>query len=900
MSRATLRRGLDLIRLPRRAEIGDYDWFDIEYLGVQVGKSRCRIEADRLTIFSIMVYPEFEGRGFASSVIDYFKQEHDVIVADRVRPSAREFWARLDFVPESVDGYVWLRPGRGDPVISPENQKSRLALERPPFLYRLKVSSEVVPFIMKKEVDEETKEIILSFIAEGYERLDDAELQLGKLGDEDDTDRLNSVFRLFHSVKGSAGYLGFEGIKGLTHEAEALLEVFLKEKIKPTADSLDVIYQTIDMLRALIKMVESDYSDEAGVKTALSQAASIAACISALRAVALPPASPPPVADLVENKIILSELVTRDMTMRFVAECADLAEGAERIALGLDQAVNKAEAVNTIFRAIHTIKGNSGFFGYAYLEKLCMDFEALLDGARKGSVGLGEGFVNSLIVKIDSLRSAMSELRIYEAGEEGGEGPEARPGAEATPPAPAQELPAMAYQPLGEILVDLGVAKEEEVQKALDLQDRPLGEILVANGNLRPEDLDKALELQKSQIGQIEKAPIEEIQRKEIRVDTAKLDKLFDLVGELITAEAIVLNSSDLAGLKLDNFSKSFAGLNKISREIQETTMMIRMIPLESLFQKMTRLVRDLSRKSGKPMDFRVTGQDTEMDKNVIEQISDPLVHIIRNGIDHGIEAPDLRVAMGKAATGSIHLDAKYEGSEIWISVKDDGAGLDRERILAKALEKGMVRGDTSAIPDKDVWALIFEPGFSTAEKVTEVSGRGVGMDVVKKNLERIRGKVDIRTSKGGGTEFILKIPLTMAIIDGITVRAGSNYYSIPLGDILEFFKVSPSQLTQTEKGEETVALRGSVLPLVKIGEVFKIKGAILEPTEGIIIVVHSGGRRACLLIDEVVGNQQIVVKSLSEYLGKVEGISGCSILGDGTVSFIIDTGKLLSLRLEQ
>ncbi len=743
---------------------------------------------------------------------------------------------------------------------------------------------------MKKEVDDETKEIIVSFVAEGYERLDDAEAQLGKLGDADDTSRLNSIFRLFHSVKGSAGFLGFEGIKGLTHEAEALLEVFLKEKIAPTPESLDVIYATVDLLRSLIKTVESDFSDETGAAAALSQASTIAACIAALRAAQVPVAK-------VENTIILSELVNRDMVQRFVAECADLAEGAERVALALENAADKAEAVNGIFRAIHTIKGNSGFFGYAYLEKLCMDFEALLDDARKGSMTLGEGFVNSLIVRIDALRSAMGGLRIVDpqAAEEVSRLAKPEAAHAARPDSSAE----MAYQPLGQILVDMGAAREEDVQKALDLQERPLGEILVENGSLKPAELSKALDLQKGQGNKGEKAPIEEIQRKEIRVDTTKLDKLFDLVGELITAEAIVLNSSDLAGLKLDNFSKSFAGLNKISREIQETTMMIRMIPLESLFQKMNRLVRDLSRKSDKPVDFRVTGQDTEMDKNVIEQISDPLVHIIRNAIDHGLEAPETRLKAGKLATGSLHLDAKYEGSEIWISIKDDGAGLNRERILAKALEKGMVKGDPAAVIDKDVWALIFEPGFSTAAKVTEVSGRGVGMDVVKKNLERIRGKVDIKTAPGEGTEFILKIPLTMAIIDGITVRAGGNYYSIPLGDILEFFKVAPSQLTTTRTGEEMVALRGSILPLVKLGEVFKIPGAILNPTEGVIIVVHSGGRSACLLIDEVVGNQQIVVKSLSEYLGKVEGISGCSILGDGTVSFIIDTGKLLSLRLE-
>jgi len=454
------------------------------------------------------------------------------------------------------------------------------------------------------------------------------------------------------------------------------------------------------------------------------------------------------------------------------------------------------------------------------------------------------------------------------------------------------------YRPLGEILVGICAATEDDVHNALDLQEKPLGAILVEEGKARPEDVERALEIQKSSAAP-ERPQAEEFQRKEIRVDTAKLDRLFELVGELITAEAMVANSPDISGLKLDSFSKSFGRLNKISREIQETAMMIRMIPLDGLFHKMSRLVRDLSRKFGKPVDFRVSGQDTEMDKNVIEQVSDPLVHILRNAIDHGLEPPEARRAAGKPDAGSVHLHAKYEGSEIWISVADDGGGLDRARILAKAAEKGMLQGDPALLADEEVWQFIFEPGFSTAARVSDVSGRGVGMDVVKKNLERIRGRVDIRTEAGKGTEFILKIPLTMAIMDGITVRCGPGYYSLPLGDILEFFQAQPGQVCSAEGGEEAINLRGEVLPLVRLAEVFGLVGASLDPLSGILIVVQGAGRKVCLLIDEVVGNQQIVVKSLSEYLGKVEGISGCSILGNGTVSFIIDTGKLMAMRVE-
>ena len=602
------------------------------------------------------------------------------------------------------------------------------------------------------------------------------------------------------------------------------------------------------------------------------------------------------------NEIVLNELVTRDMTERFLAESLDLVDRLESGALGLLSAPDPAESVHSMFRAVHTIKGNAGFFGYGLLEGLCMEAEAFLDRCRKGSTAPNEAFVNGALSHVDALNRAMASVSIVEGGYGGDSGAE---GKEPAFPAPAEASAApaggAAYKPIGEILVEMGAADQEAVRRALDQQEKPLGELLVDSGAATREAVASALEIQRG----IEARPAapaarrEELQRRDVRVDTAKLDKLFDLVGELITAEAIVVNSPDLKGLRLDHFQKSFNALNKISREIQETTMVIRMIPMEGLFNKMTRLVRDLSRKFGKPVDFRVSGQETEMDRNVIEQISDPLVHILRNSIDHGLESPDGRGAAGKPATGVVSLDARYEGSEIWVSVKDDGKGLDREAILAKAAERGLLKADPATIEDRDAWNFIFEPGFSTAKVLSEVSGRGVGMDVVRKNLERIRGAVDVRSTPGQGTEFVLRIPLTMAIIEGITVRVGDSSYSIPLSDILEFFRAAPGQLTLAADGTETVNLRGDVLPLVKLWRVFGVSGAAERPEDGILLVVKAGGRKAALLIDEVVGNQQIVIKSLSEYLGKIDGLSGCSILGDGTVSFIIDTGKLLSAVLE-
>ena len=777
---------------------------------------------------------------------------------------------------------------------------------------------------MPEKLDDETREIILSFISEGYERLDDAESELEKLDSaskdaewdaEANTRRLNSVFRLFHSVKGSAGYLNFEHIKALTHEAEALIETFIKNKIGPAPDSFDVIFKTIDILRDLVRLVEQKATDDEGEGIAHEQAALVKAHVLDLKkklgssetssiqrpspasGATLTPADAADRTAVTPNEVFLSDLITVDMVERFLAECADLVDGAEKCALSLDKGGDATEAVNDIFRAIHTIKGNAGFFGYGLLEARCMDFEARLDGVRKGGQAPNEVFVASVMGFIDELRSTMGRVSILHPGELSSSETKSVELQPDSSPALPRSASSEEYRPLGQILVDMGAAAEVDVQQALEVKNKPIGEMLVENGAAKPDDVAAALEIQRrSQAA--DHTVVEEMVRKEIRVDTAKLDKLFELVGELITAEAMVANSSDLRGLKLDDFQKSFSNLNKISREIQETTMMIRMIPLEGLFQKMTRLVRDLSRKVDKPVDFHVSGAETEMDKNVIEQISDPLVHILRNSLDHGVESKEKRAAAGKPVQGSLWLDARYEGSEIWISVRDDGNGLDRDKIIAKAIERGLVQGDPKTLPDEMVWNFIFEPGFSTAAKVTEISGRGVGLDVVRKNLERIRGSVEIRTEKGLGTEFILHIPLTMAIIDGITVRVGKSFYSIPLGDIIEFVKIGPEHITAPNADEVTVNLRGNLLPLVKLGEVFAVEDAILEPTEGIVLVVESGDVKACILIDEVIGNQQIVVKSISEYLGKVEGISGCSILGDGTVSFIVDTTRLVARRI--
>jgi two-component system chemotaxis sensor kinase CheA len=389
-------------------------------------------------------------------------------------------------------------------------------------------------------------------------------------------------------------------------------------------------------------------------------------------------------------------------------------------------------------------------------------------------------------------------------------------------------------------------------------------------------------------------------QRKDIRVDMDKLDKLFELTGELITAETMVVQHPELRNLDLNGFESAASYLTKITRQMQEITMTVRMIPLEGLFNKMRRLVRDLSKKFDKNVLMEVSGQETEMDRNVIEQISDPLVHVMRNSIDHGIEDGATRVAAGKPKEGRLQLNAKYEGNEIWITIKDDGKGLSREKILAKAEERGMLKGDEENRPDEDIWKMIFEPGFSTAAQVSDVSGRGVGMDVVRRNIEKLKGKISVTSKTGEGTEIILKIPLTLAIMDGISVKVGNCNYAMALGDILEFHKATEGQVVNTDGRHSVLKLRDELMPIIKLHEFYEIDTKKKEVTDGILIITNSNNRKAAVLVDDIIGYQQIVVKSLPGYIGSIRAVSGCSIMGDGEVSLIIDMGSLLKEELDE
>ena len=434
-------------------------------------------------------------------------------------------------------------------------------------------------------------------------------------------------------------------------------------------------------------------------------------------------------------------------------------------------------------------------------------------------------------------------------------------------------------KPIGEILAEKGVITEPQLDNALKQQGKKVGERLVESGATTPESIDTALESQQAQRSV-------KLQSRTVKVDTGKLDNLFDLVGELVIANTLIVG--EMKSVNNNGTSKNLSQLTKITKDIQDQVMSMRMVTLKQTFQKMSRLVRDVSQRSGKKVKFEISGEETELDKNVIEEIADPLVHILRNSVDHGIESEEDRITKGKPNEGTVSLSAFHRGGSIIIEIKDDGKGLQKERILNKAIDKGLVSNQAS-MTDNQIYNLIFAPGLSTADKVTNISGRGVGMDVVKKNIEKLRGKVDVTSQEGVGSTFTIKLPLTLAIIDGIVVNVGDTKYIIPTVSIEESLQPKEEEISTVKNQGEVVNIRGNLLSLVRLHKLYNINTTKTVPWESIVVVVEGAEGKYGVLVDELLGQQQVVIKSLGDRFKNVKGISGSAILGDGKVGLILD-----------
>ncbi len=748
-----------------------------------------------------------------------------------------------------------------------------------------------------KNIDNETKELITAFIAESLDLIDDAELKIHNfINCEKDPECINTVFRAFHSIKGTAGYLNFKNIANITHQAEALLDIFRKGKVQPKQVEIDIIYLACDILRRQILKVEKDYTDEGFESDTEIIVDSIQQLIS----------NSNKINNNIEknnkrkeknakgvkqsknkkskNKDLnnFEDLVTKEIVEKFISESTGLLEKIEKEILYLEKDPDNNEIISSIFRDIHTIKGNSGFIGAGEIEKECMELESFLDKIRTKEKNINSNVVSFLLERMDLINKRLNTVQMDKDGEidEGEINDKKEKGEE--------------YKALGEILLEMGAVSDDELEKALEIQQGRIGEILIDRGAVQEDVIKKALDRQSSMTDAKGIEGDFSVRRKEVRINTEKLDKLFELTGELVTAEAMVINNPEIIKLNIESFEKTSNYLSKITKEMQEISMSLRMIPLEGIFTKTIRVVRDLSRKANKKVELKITGQDTEMDRKIIEELSDPLTHLIRNSMDHGIENRDERKKKGKKEVALIRLDARYEGNEIWITISDDGRGLNRDKILKKAKERGLIKGDGKELTDGEVWQFVFQAGFSTAEKVTDVSGRGVGMDVVRKNIEKLKGKILIKSIKDKGSEVILKIPLTVAIIDVITVKAGSNLYSIPTIDILEFFQANEEQISYSKSENKIIKLRNDVMPIINFYDFFKIKTEKKNLTEGIMVVVQKDDKKAAFFIDDILGNQQVVIKPLGETFGESRGLAGCSVLGGGEVSLIVDTSGII------
>ncbi|WP_211282988.1 chemotaxis protein CheA [Pantoea rwandensis] len=644
-----------------------------------------------------------------------------------------------------------------------------------------------------------------------------------------------------------------------------------------------------------------------------------------------------------------------DFYQTFFDEADELLADMEQHLLGLDPQEPDSEQLNAIFRAAHSIKGGAGTFGFTVLQETTHILENILDGARRGEMQLSTDIINLFLETKDIMQEQLDAYKTAQepnaenfkyicealrqlALEAKGIAPEAPKAAEVVEIAALvavaglrvqlvdlkEKEPELMLEELGnlgtvtnvvkgantlEVTID-GVGKDDIVAVlCFVLEEAQIQFPEGAVAEVSAEDEPEAEPVQTATVTDITPpakreakraaAPAKASESTSIRVAVEKVDQLINLVGELvITQSMLAQRSSALDPVAHGDLLNSMGQLERNARDLQESVMSIRMMPMEYVFSRFPRLVRDLASKLGKEVELTLLGSSTELDKSLIERIIDPLTHLVRNSLDHGIETPAKRLAANKTGVGNLTLSAEHQGGNICIEVIDDGAGLNRERILAKALSSGLPVSDSMS--DEEVGMLIFAPGFSTAEQVTDVSGRGVGMDVVKRNIQEMGGHVEISSKQGKGTTIRILLPLTLAILDGMSVRVADEVFILPLNAVMESLQPTAEELKPLAGGERVLEVRGEYLPLVELWKVFEVQNAKTDATQGIVVILQSAGRRYALLVDQLIGQHQVVVKNLESNYRKVPGISAATILGDGSVALIVDVSALQSLNREK
>jgi two-component system chemotaxis sensor kinase CheA len=598
----------------------------------------------------------------------------------------------------------------------------------------------------------------------------------------------------------------------------------------------------------------------------------------------------------------------------FVAEALDHLGTIEATLLRLEEAPEDKALINDVFRPFHTIKGNAGALGITTVQEFAHIVESLLDRCRSGAHHVGASEIDIVLKAVDLMTAMITDLSARAAGKEGrslrrerlelsaavqalidnggGESIAGAPAsAQATTPAagphflagtPAAAAPDAAPAAAPDVPPAAAPAADPVERRAADPRPPEPRAVERRPVEMRtPDAPDPRLAQREQQVA--------------VKVDTRKLDTVVDTVGELVILQSLITQNPALARIDDDRLTRNLADLQRLTSELQRGAMAMRMVPIRQTFQKMSRLVRDLSRASGKQVELITTGEDTELDRRVVEDINDPLMHMVRNSMDHGLEPADRRTAAGKPALGRLHLRAFHQGGNIVIQVADDGAGLDTDRILAKAVSQGLVAPDERLAPEQ-IYDLIFRPGFSTAEKVTEISGRGVGMDVVKRNIEALRGRIEIQSERGRGTTFSIKLPLTLAILDGLLVGVGPERFVIPTFAIRESLRPAREDVHTINGEPRMIRVRDRLMPLMWLSEVFALNAPSAHPSEATVVVIEDEARSVGLVVDVLLGKQEVVVKPLGDTFAEVRGVAGGAILGDGRIGLILDAHGLLHL----
>ena len=689
-----------------------------------------------------------------------------------------------------------------------------------------------------------------AFLEEAFERLSELEASLLELeNNPSDHELIDSAFRAMHTIKGSAGMFGFEDIVEFTHNIETVFDKVRDGSIKVTKELIELTLAAHDQIGKLLESPDNPLPDDLVKRNQISEAFLAYLPKEDAPVETETAAEPLPDADMVTE----SEQPLSIYRIRFKPDQHLFKTGTNPILL-----------LNEI-RELGDCKVVGHVSRIGPLEKIdpegCYAWWDIILSTRES-----KNDIQDIFIFVEDACEISIDLIDTDSGFELGE----------------------SYKKLGEILVERGDVSKDELKKVLS--DRILlGEQLQTQGLVHSSQVEAALAEQSAVRNVREKRKSAE-SVSSIRVASSKLDKLVDLVGELVTAQARL---SQIATSKDDSSILSIAEeVERLTAELRDSTMSVRMLTFDTTFNKFKRLVRDLSAELEKDITFITEGEDTELDKNVIEQLNDPLVHLLRNAVDHGIETAEKRTAAGKSKSGRVKLSASYSGAQVWIKIEDDGAGMDPEILREKAIEKGIISKDAN-LSDKDSFFLIFEPGFSTAQNVTNVSGRGVGMDVVKKSIENLRGSVDIDSHPGTGTTITIKLPLTLAIIDGLLVEVGAEYFIIPLAFVQECIELTDDDIRESH-GRHLSNVRGQIVPYIRLRDQFTINGT--RPQIEQVVITEIEGHRIGFVVDKVIGQHQTVIKTLSRVYKNVETVSGATIMADGTVALIIDINKHLQI----